>query len=101
MRSLEYKEQAYLSQHFQERQLEAVLHAFFSMPYNAVREEMCQMVRNYIKGPGSPSLLDIAAKSEGDFPLAGFNRKRFQRVWFEKIDAIIAERKAAPGREQH
>jgi cytochrome P450 len=58
-------------------------------------------VRAYVEGPGRPSLLDGFARSENAFAFAGRNRARFQKSWFDAIDAIVAQRKSQAVREEH
>jgi cytochrome P450 len=96
LRTLEGKSEANLSEDFQQTALEAVLRALFSLPDNAARENLARMVRDYIDGPGRPTLLDGLAPNDTAFAFLMRRRKRFAGNWFATIDAIIATRKENP-----
>ena len=92
---------ANLSKAFQETALEAVLRALFSMPESGDRETLSHMARDYIEGPGRPTLFDAFAKSDNAFGFANGKRARFQKRWFAAIDHIIAQRRASPTKAGH
>jgi hypothetical protein len=80
--------------------LEAVLRALFSLPESDNREKLHHIVRDYIEGPGRPTLIDGFSKSENTFAFANAKPARFQKYWRAAINLIISRRKAsatAPG----
>jgi cytochrome P450 len=81
LRSIELSPRANLSKAFQDTALEAVLRALFSLPERGNREQLRDMVRDYIEGPGRPTLMDGFARSEDTFSFANAKRGRFQRYW--------------------
>jgi cytochrome P450 len=101
LRSIENTAQVNLSKAFQETALEAVFRALFSLPENTARDKLSHFVRDYVEGPGRPSLFDAFAKREDAFAFTNGKRERFQGAWFAAIEAIIAERKAQPKRADH
>jgi cytochrome P450 len=78
---------------FQEAALEAVLRALFSLPDSAQRGHIASMSRRYLAGPGRPNVLDGIARTEGSFAFAMGGRRRFQRIWSETVDALVADRR--------
>ncbi len=88
-----------LAEAFHEAALDAVLSALFSLPADARRANMARMVRDYLDGAGRPTMFDGFARTENDFPFVLGARRRFNRRWFGEVDAIVAERRAAPPRE--
>ena len=68
--------------------MEAVLRALFSLPESGDRENLRRMVREYIEGPGRPTLVDGFSKSENTFAFANAKRAHFQRYWRAAIDRI-------------
>lgn len=101
LRAVETTPRVNLSRAFQDTALEAVLRALFSMPDNAARRRLSELVRAYVEGPGRPTLFDGFARREDSFAFAGRGRDRFQRRWFAAIDDIIAERRAQPRDGHH
>lgn len=89
-----------LSEAFHEAALDAVLRALFSLSVEG-RGELAGRVRDYLAGPGRPTIFDGYARTEDDFGFALGARRRFQRAWFGEVDRIVADRKAAPAREGH
>ena len=85
---------ANLSNMFQDTALEAVLRALFSLPENAARAPLSEMVRTYVEGAGAPTLFDGFARRIDLFGFALKKRRNFTQTWFAAIDAIIATRKA-------
>ncbi len=87
---------ANLSEEFHRTALEAVMRALFSMEVADDRRGMAKLVRDYIAGPGRPTVFDGLARRENDFtPWLGGRRRRFQKAWFAQVDALVAERRAA------
>ena len=101
LRSVETSPLANLSKAFQDTALEAVLRALFSMPESGDRETLSHMARDYIEGPGRPTLIDGFAKSESSFAFVNGRRARFQKQWSAAIDKIISRRKASPTKAGH
>ena len=93
LHAIEKTREANLSKVFQDTALEAVLRALFSMLDNSAREKLGDSVRDYIEGPGRPTLLDVIARNDSDFSWADGQRKRFIRNWFGAIEAIVVERR--------
>lgn len=91
---------ANLSAAFHDAALDAVLRALFSLTIEG-RADLAQVVRNYLKGPGRPTVFDGFARNEDDFPFALGTRRRFQKQWFAAMDAIVATRKGQPSPEGH
>lgn len=86
---------ANLSAEFHRTALDAVMRALFSMEAEGDSRGMAAMVRDYISGPGRPTVFDGLARQEHDFvPWIGGARRRFQRRWFAAVDALVAERRA-------
>ena len=94
LRSIEMSPRANLSKVFQDTALEAVLRALFSLPESGDREKLRRMVRDYIEGPGRPTLIDGFAQSENTFGFANAKRARFLKYWRAAIDQIVSRRKA-------
>jgi cytochrome P450 len=101
LRSIETPSRANLSKAFQDTALEAVLRALFSLPESGNREKLRHMVRDYIEGPGRPTLIGGFARSEHTFAFANAKRARFQKYWRAAIDQIISRRKASPTAPAH
>ena len=76
-----------------------MLSALFSLSADGRREAMARMVRDYLAGPGRPTMFDGFARREDDFPFVLGARRRFRKRWFAEVDAIVAERRAAPRSE--
>ena len=95
LRSIEMSSRANLSKAFQDAALEAVLRALFSLPESGNREQLRDMVRDFIEGPGRPTLMDGFARSEDTFSFANAKRGRFQRYWRAAIDQIVSRRKTS------
>ena len=87
--SIEMSPRANLSKVFQDTALEAVLRALFSLPESGDREKLRHMVRDYIEGPGRPTLIDGFAQSENTFAFANAKRTRFLKYWRAAIDQIM------------
>lgn len=100
IRRLEGRTRVNLSEAFHEAALDAVLRALFSLSVDG-RRELAQRVRDYLAGPGRPTIFDGYARTEDDFGFALGARRRFQRAWFAEVDRIVADRRAAGEREGH
>ena len=101
LRSIEMSPRANLSKVFQDTALEAVLRALFSLPESGDREKLRHMVRDYIEGPGRPTLIEGFAQSENTFAFANAKRARFLKYWRAAIDQIISRRKASSTAPSH
>lgn len=97
---LEARSRVNLSEAFHEAALDAVLRALFSLSVDG-RRELAQRVRDYLAGPGRPTIFDGYARTEDDFGFALGPRRRFQRAWFAEVDRIVADRKAAAAHDGH
>jgi len=97
---LEGRSRVKLSDAFHEAALDAVLRALFSLSVDG-RRELAQRVRDYLAGPGRPTIFDGFARDEHDFAFSQVARRKFQRGWFAEVDRIVADRRAAPAREGH
>jgi cytochrome P450 len=93
---LEGQGSANLSDAYQMAALNAVLRALFSMPDQAERDRIGDLVRQYVTGPGRPQVFDAFAKSETSFAFALGRRRAFQKRWFAAVDAIVSARRSAP-----
>ncbi len=93
---LEGQGSANLSDAYQMAALNAVLRALFSMPDQAERDRIGDLVRQYVTGPGRPQIFDAFAKSETSFAFALGRRRAFQKRWFAAVDAIVTARRGAP-----
>jgi cytochrome P450 len=87
---------ANLSRAFQEATLDAVLRALFSLPESAQRARIAAMVRDYLAGPGRPTVLDGFAPTERSFAFLLRGRRRFQQAWSAAVDDVIASRGGTP-----
>jgi cytochrome P450 len=83
-----------LSDAYQMAALNAVLRALFSMPDQAERDSLGNLVRQYVTGPGRPQIFDGFSKSETSFAFALGGRRAFQKRWFAAVDAIVAARRS-------
>jgi cytochrome P450 len=92
---LEGQPSADLSDAYQIAALNAVLRALFSIPDQAERDALGNLVRQYVTGPGRPQIFDGFAKSETSFAFALGKRRAFQKRWFRAVDAIVASRRRA------
>jgi cytochrome P450 len=93
---LEGQGSANLSDAYQIAALNAVLRALFSMPDQAERDRIGNLVRQYVTGPGRPQIFDAFAKSETSFGFALGRRRAFQKRWLSAVDAIVTARRSAP-----
>jgi cytochrome P450 len=86
---------ANLSAAFQEATLDAVLRALFSLPDTELNERVARLVRDYLRGPGRPNILDGFARTESAFAFATRKRRRFQNSWVTSVDDVVARRRNA------
>jgi cytochrome P450 len=91
---LEGQPTANLSAAFQDATLEAVLRALFTLADVDQRQQLADMVRTYMAGPGIPNILDAFSRSEHSWSWAQRGRRAFQRKWFAAVDEIVAQRKS-------
>jgi cytochrome P450 len=96
VRQLEGQPSVDLSHAYQMAALNAVLRALFSMPDQAERDRIGDLVRQYVTGPGRPQIFDGFARSETSFAFALGKRRAFQKRWFSAVDAIVTARRSAP-----
>ena len=96
IRQLDGRPRVDLSDAYQVAALNAVLRALFSMPDQAERDRISDLVRQYVTGPGRPQIFDAFATSETSFSFALGKRRAFQRRWFSAVDAIVTARRSAP-----
>nr|WP_243067235.1 cytochrome P450 [Candidatus Rhodoblastus alkanivorans] len=85
-----------LSRDFQDAALDSVFRALFSLPEAERREKLGAMARLYLEGVGRPMVFDIFAREEVSFAFFSRGRWKFRMQWQEAVDALIAERRAAP-----
>ena len=100
VRRLSRQSRLNLSEAFHEATLDAVLRALFSLSVDG-RADLAKRVRDYLAGPGRPTVFDGFARTEDAFGFALGARRRFQKTWFADVDRIVADRRAAPAREGH
>jgi cytochrome P450 len=93
---LEGKPSVDLSDAYQIAALNAVLRALFSLPDQAERDRIGNLVRQYVTGPGRPQIFDAFARSETSFAFALGRRRAFQKRWFAVVDALVTARHNAP-----
>jgi cytochrome P450 len=99
-RRLDGQTRVNLSEAFQEAALDAVLRSLFSLSVDG-RRDLAGRVRDYLAGPGRPTIFDGYARTEDDFGFALGARRRFQRAWFSDVDRIVADRRAAGPQDGH
>ena len=86
---------------FQAVALDAVLRALFSDAAPDRRVRLQDLVRRYLvdgHGPGRLGMHDLLARRPDEFGWLLRGRRRFQRDWFAEVDAVVAERRAAPAK---
>ncbi len=93
---LEGLERTHLAQPLQEATLDAASRSMFSMPIGGQGARIAGMVREYVKGPGRPNVLDMIARNEGDFALFSPGRRAFRKRWLKEVDLVVAARRARP-----
>jgi cytochrome P450 len=82
---------------FQETALDALCRSLFSMPLGSPgTTDLPDLVREFLVTVGRPSLWDMLARREGDFPWFSGGRVDISRRWFAQIDTLMAARMALP-----
>jgi cytochrome P450 len=76
---------------FQTSAIEALGRGLFSLPFGERADRLAGMARQYFAGAGRPNLADSFARQEGQFPMASWRRRRFEKAWFAEIDSILAD----------
>ena len=79
---------------FQETALDAACRALFSMPIGGRGRRLAKLARDYVKGPGRPTIWDSLAPSEAFLAFLTPGRWLFRRRWLEEVRGVIAERRA-------
>jgi cytochrome P450 len=95
VRHLERQPSVDLSDAYQMAALNAVLRALFSMSDRGERDQIGDLVRQYVTGAGRPQIFDAFAT----FALG--RRRSFQKRWFSAVDAIVAARRSAAHNAGH
>lgn len=93
---LDGHDRANLSEAFHHAALDAVLRALFSRRADREGATLAAIARRYLEGPAHFRLLDFIARGVDDLTFADGDRRRLGRQWLTAVDAIIAERRAAP-----
>lgn len=93
---LEGRERANLSEAFHHAALDAVLRALFSRRADRDGAVLAEIARRYVEGPAHFRLLDFIARGVDDLTFADGDRRRLGGRWLTEVDALIAQRKAAP-----
>lgn len=96
LRRLDGAKTSNLARDFQDAALEAVFRALFSLPEAERRDKLGAMARLYLQGVGRPTVFDIFARREEDFPWFSRGREKFRVRWQEAVDGLIEERRGAP-----
>ncbi len=76
---------------FQTSAIDALGRGLFSLPFGERADRLAGMAREYFAGPGRPNLSDSFARHEGQFRIASWRRRRFEKAWFAEIDAILED----------
>lgn len=87
---------ANLSQAFHHATLDAVLRALFSRRADRDGAVLAEIARRYLEGPAHFRLLDFIGRGRDDLTFADGDRRRLGGRWLAEVDALIAQRKAAP-----
>lgn len=90
------QDRANLSEAFHHATLDAVLRALFSRRADREGAVLARIARRYTDGPAHFSVLDFVARGVDDLTFADGARRRLGGQWLSEVDALIAERKAAP-----
>ena len=90
------RDRANLSEAFHHAALDAVLRALFSRGADREGALLARIARRYVDGPAHFRLLDFAARGLDDLSFADGDRRRLGGQWLAAVDAIIAQRRAAP-----
>ena len=93
---IEGKGRVQLTIPLQEAALDAAARSLFSMPIGGRGADLAALARSYVSGPGLPGVLDMIARSEGDFAWLTPGRILFRRRWLKAVNQIVALRRAQP-----
>jgi len=93
---LEGRTRVNLAETFHQATLDAVLRALFSRRPEDGGANLARLARDYLEGPGHLNLFDFLASGADDLTFADGPRRRQGARWFAAVEAIIAERRAAP-----
>lgn len=94
---LQHRSTANLTSEFNQATLDAVLRALFSMPADTLGQDIAQLTRRFLQGPGRPRLSDILARREADFGLLSGPRRRWRAEWRKAVDALVSRRRGEEG----
>lgn len=89
-------DRANLSEAFHHTALDAVLRALFSRRADQEGAVLAQIARKYVEGPAHFRLFDFIGQGLDDLTFADGDRRKLGARWLATVDAIIAERRAAP-----
>mgnify|MGYP000193868413 CR=1 FL=1 len=87
---------ANLSEAFHHATLDAVLRALFSRRADRDGAVLAEIARRYLEGPAHFRLLDFIGRGRDDLTFADGDRRRLGGRWLAEVDALIAQRRAAP-----
>lgn len=87
---------ANLSEAFHHTALDAVLRALFSRQADKEGALLADIARRYVDGPAHFRALDFLGRGVDDLTFADGDRRRLGGRWLAAVDALIAERRAAP-----
>ena len=93
------RETANLSEAFHHATLDAVLRALFSRRADREGAVLARIARQYVEGPAHFRFLDFIGQGLDDLTFADGDRRRLGGQWLATVDAIIAERRATPPRD--
>ena len=97
---LDGETRANLAEVFHQATLDAVLRALFSRRADESGATLARLARDYLEGPAHLNLFDFLAVGPDDLTFADGARRRQGGLWFAAVEAIIAERRAAPAMGQ-
>ena len=87
---------ANLAESFHHATLDAVLRALFSRPSRTDGADLARLARGYLTEASRFSLFDFIAQGDDDFAFANGRRRALGGQWFRAVEALIADRRAAP-----
>ena len=97
--TMEGLSRTHLARPLQEAALDAAARSMFSMPIGGQGSRIADMVREYVKGPGRPTLFDMIATNEDDFSWFSPGRRAFRKRWLKEVDQVVAARRSSPPAE--
>lgn len=98
---LKDQDRADLAEAFHGAALDAVLRALFSRRIDDSGADLARIARRYLEGPAHLNLFDFLARGGDDLTFADGQRRTVGGQWFAAVEAIIAQRKAAPDATGH